>query len=62
VEPRAIEVHTKTFGALRSLGFREAEIRAALAKLRGQSDLRETTPEQLLRAALACLTRPLTCS
>jgi hypothetical protein len=59
MDPRAIEVQTKTFGALRSLGFREAEIRATLANLRGQSDLRNATPEQLLRAALACLTRPL---
>ena len=59
LEPRAIDAYTKTFGALRGLGFREAEVRAALAKLRGESDLREATTEQLLRAALACLTRPL---
>jgi hypothetical protein len=58
VEPRAIDVYTKTFGALRSLGFREGEIRAALAKLRSESALRAATAEQLLRAALACLTRP----
>ena len=38
VEPRSIDVYTKTFGALRSLGFREGEIRAALAKLRSESE------------------------
>jgi hypothetical protein len=58
VEPRVIEVYSKTFGALRSLGFREPEVRAALAKLRGERDLREATTEQWLRAALAYLTRP----
>jgi hypothetical protein len=58
VEPKAIEVYTKTFGALRGLGFREPEVRAALAKLRGERDLRDATTEQWLRAALAYLTRP----
>ncbi|MEO8178518.1 MAG: HNH endonuclease [Deltaproteobacteria bacterium] len=58
VRPRALEAQTKTYSALRTLGFREAEVRAVLEKLRGQGDLRDASTEQLLRAALACLTRP----
>jgi hypothetical protein len=58
VQPRALEAQTKTFSALRTLGFREAEVHAVLEKLRSQTDLRDASTEQLLRAALACLTRP----
>jgi hypothetical protein len=58
IEPRALEAQAKTFGALRTLGFRETEVRTVLAKLRDQSDLRNATAEQWLRAALAGLTRP----
>jgi len=59
VDPRAIEAQSKVFGALRTLGFREGEVRAVLARLRAESALRDASTEQWLRAALACLTRPL---
>jgi Holliday junction resolvase RuvA-like protein len=56
--PRALDTHAKVFSALRGLGFREAQARAALAELQKQSAPREVSPEQLLRAALQLLTRP----
>ena len=55
VTPLALEVLAKVFSALRHLGFREAQVRAALEQLQ-----REPTPAQasfagLLREALAHL-------
>jgi hypothetical protein len=56
--PRALDTHAKVFSALRGLGFREAQARAALAQLQSQAALRELSAEQLLRVALQLLTRP----
>jgi hypothetical protein len=59
-EPQALEAQTKVFSALRNLGFREGAVRAVLAQLEseGQGAGAAATTEQLLRAALARLTRP----
>jgi Holliday junction resolvasome RuvABC DNA-binding subunit len=51
-------VRTKTFRALRSLGFREADVHAVLAQLEREGELAAATVEQWLRAALARLTPP----
>jgi len=56
VRPQALEVCAKVFSALRHLGFREAQVRAALEQLQ-----REPAPasfDGLLRAALARLCPP----
>jgi hypothetical protein len=53
---QTVATQTKVFAALRGLGFREKEVRAALATLCARPELRETTAERLLRAALAELT------
>ncbi len=47
-----VDAHAKAFSALRQLGFREREIRAVLTELLADEDLREPTPEHLLREAL----------
>jgi hypothetical protein len=57
VTPRVIDVHTKVFSGLRNLGFREREIRAVLAELLADDELRDATPGRLLREAL-CRIRP----
>jgi len=56
LDPRRADVRAKAFAALRNLGFRESEVRGALARV-GES-LAEPTPslECLLREALAHLT------
>jgi Holliday junction resolvasome RuvABC DNA-binding subunit len=54
--PRALDTYAKVFSGLRGLGFREAEVRAALAVLRKQHGLREVSAERLLRDALQLLT------
>jgi len=55
--PRAIDAHTKVFSALRHLGFREGEVKAVLAELRGDAELAGASVEGLLREAL-CRIRP----
>jgi hypothetical protein len=55
---RALDTHAKVFSALRGLGFREAQVRAALAELQTRDALRDASAELLLRAALQLLTRP----
>jgi hypothetical protein len=45
VEPRALDTLAKVFGALRGLGFREAEIRRVLAALRAEEGFRDETAE-----------------
>jgi HNH endonuclease len=55
-DPRALDVQAKVFTALRILGFREGEVRVALAELRTQSASCELTAERLLREALVRLT------
>jgi hypothetical protein len=52
VAPRVADAHSKIFSALRQLGFREREVRAVLAELRADDELREATTEHLLREAL----------
>ena len=54
-EPSAVEMYAKAFAALRGLGFREAEIRRALAES-GKLGLPEMNIEQVVRDALARLT------
>jgi Holliday junction resolvasome RuvABC DNA-binding subunit len=46
----------QAFRALRSLGFREGEARAALTRVRNDVRLVNGTTEQLLRAALVAMT------
>jgi hypothetical protein len=53
-----LDTHAKVFSALRGLGFREAEARAAFAELRKQPHLIEASAQELLRAALQLLTAP----
>ena len=57
VAPRVADVQTKVLAALRHLGFRERDVRAVLAELRADEELREATAERLLREAL-CRIRP----
>jgi hypothetical protein len=52
VAPRVADAQTKVFAALRHLGFRERDVRAVLAELRADPELREATAERLLREAL----------
>jgi hypothetical protein len=52
VSPRVADAQTKVFAALRHLGFRERDVRAVLAELRADQELREATAERLLREAL----------
>ncbi|HEX4339529.1 MAG TPA: RuvA C-terminal domain-containing protein [Polyangiaceae bacterium] len=54
-EPSAVEMHAKAFAALRGLGFREAEIRRALAES-GKLRVPEMNIERVVRDALARLT------
>ena len=51
-EPTAAEAQSKTFQALRGLGFREAEIRAVLGELCRDVTLKDAPVQQLLREAL----------
>ncbi len=56
VEARALDTQAKLLAALRGLGFREGEIRRALAELRAEDGLRGATAEAWLRAAIQRLT------
>jgi 5-methylcytosine-specific restriction endonuclease McrA len=58
LEPRAAEIQAKAFAALRGLGFRESEIRRALADSCKRGDARETSVERVVRDALVALTTP----
>jgi hypothetical protein len=53
VQPQALEIRAKVFSALRNLGFREGEVRAALDSLSKQSARQVASFDQLLREALA---------
>jgi 5-methylcytosine-specific restriction endonuclease McrA len=57
-EPRTAEVQSKAFAALRGLGFREGEVRRALAESCRRGDTREPSIEQVVRDAVAKLTSP----
>jgi hypothetical protein len=52
VAPRVVEAQAKVFAGLRHLGFRERDIKAVLAELLADDDLRDATAERLLREAL----------
>src|SRR3984885_6019784 len=54
-EPSAVQVHSKAFAALRGLGFREGEIRRALAEC-GTLGVPGMSIERVVRDALARLT------
>ena len=58
VEPRVAEIQAKAFAALRGLGFREIEVRRALADSCKRGDDRVTNIERVVRDALAKLTAP----
>ncbi len=60
VAPRSIDLQTKAFEALRTLGFREGEVRRALEHIR-QATRSAHTVQEILRAALAVLTPRSTC-
>jgi hypothetical protein len=55
VKPQALEVRAKVFSALRNLGFREAQVRAALEQLQREPTLAQASFDGLLREALAHL-------
>jgi hypothetical protein len=52
LQPRALDVSAKIFSALQGLGFREREIRAVLAELRQDNELRNASISELLRESL----------
>ena len=58
LEPRAVEIQAKAFAALRGLGFREGDVRRALAESCKRGDDRTANIERLVRDALARLTAP----
>jgi 5-methylcytosine-specific restriction endonuclease McrA len=58
LEPRVAETRAKAFAALRGLGFREGEIRRALAESCKHGHQREANIERVVRDALAKLTAP----
>ena len=58
VKPQALEVCAKVFSALRHLGFREAQVRAALEQLQREPALVQASFDGLLREALARLCPP----
>jgi len=57
VQPQALELRAKVFSALRHLGFREAEVRAALEQLRREPAGEQASFDGLLREALNRLRR-----
>jgi Holliday junction resolvasome RuvABC DNA-binding subunit len=60
LQPNALDVQTKLFSALRGLGFREREVRAVLAELRQDEELRGASIERLLREGLRRIPLPRT--
>ncbi len=50
--PQALDVRAKAFSALRGMGFKEGEVRAVLAELRREEDLRDASLSDLLLEAL----------
>jgi len=58
VRPQVLETRAKVFSALRHLGFREGEVRAALERLHGERGSKPASFDELLREALAQLRRP----
>jgi hypothetical protein len=58
INPRALELQAKVFSALRNLGFREGDVRAALQPLQTEPSHAPASFSELLREALARLRRP----
>jgi hypothetical protein len=58
VRPQLLELRAKVFSALRHLGFREGQVRAALEHLQREPAVVQTSFDSLLRAALARLRSP----
>ncbi|HKO92119.1 MAG TPA: hypothetical protein VJU61_13240 [Polyangiaceae bacterium] len=58
VNPRRLELRTKVFSALRQLGFREGQVRAALEQLPSEPAGGQVCFDGMLRAALARLRSP----
>jgi hypothetical protein len=58
VDSSVVQSQVKVFGALRRLGFREAEARRVLAEICTDRELREATSASVLREAVAKLTTP----
>jgi Holliday junction resolvase RuvA-like protein len=58
LEPPALQAQAKLFSALRHLGFKEREVRAALAQLRADPGLRGASLQHQLREALRRLHPP----
>jgi hypothetical protein len=58
INPRALELQAKVFSALRNLGFREGDVRAALQPLPTEPSDAPASFSELLREALARLRRP----
>jgi hypothetical protein len=56
---RVSALYEDAFRGLRSLGFRESEVRAALERLRADASMTTATLDQVLRAALSALTPPV---
>jgi hypothetical protein len=58
LQSRALDVQAKLFSALRGLGFREREVRAVLAELQKDDQLREASIACLLREGLRRIHSP----
>ena len=58
VRPQLLELRSKVFSALRHLGFREAQVRAALQRLERQPAVAPACFDTWLRAALVGLRSP----
>jgi hypothetical protein len=55
VHPQQLELRAKVFSALRQLGFREGQVRAALEQLASEPEVAQASFDGVLRAALARL-------
>jgi len=55
VQPQLLELRAKVFSALRHLGFREGQVRAALEHLQREPAMAQISFDSLLRAALVRL-------
>jgi len=55
VNPRSAETHTQAFRALRNLGFRETQARAALERVRAEPHVGDRSIPSVIREALSFL-------
>jgi hypothetical protein len=58
VSPQSLETRAKVLSALRHLGFRKGEVRAAMEQLRGENAPKKASFDWLLREALTRFHRP----